>query len=172
MTADIEATICSHYRCKDYFMTQPNTILRAACFAIGALSEQTGVNIETIRYYERIGLLTKPARTAGGHRSYAAEHVAALTFIRRARELGFPLQTIRDLMRLNEGGACCETARDVTIGHRADVRRKIADLRKLERALSTLIDECQPTRWPDCPIMASLTAANHRIQATRFAERP
>lgn len=125
---------------------------------IGRLSELTAVHIETIRYYEKIGMLAKPQRTAGGHRSYAPEHVATLTFIRRGRELGFPLETIRQLMRLNEGGACCEKARDVTIGHRADVRRKIADLRKLARALSTLIDECQPTRWPDCPIMGALTA--------------
>lgn len=140
-------------------MTRPDTISRATCFAIGALSEQTGVNIETIRYYERIGLLAKPGRTAGGHRSYAPEHVATLNFIRRARELGFPLETIRDLMRLNEGGACCEKARDVTIGHRADVRRKIADLRKLDRALSALIDECHPTQQPSCPIMEALAAS-------------
>lgn len=125
---------------------------------IGRMAELTGVHIETIRYYEKIGMLAKPQRTAGGHRSYASEHVATLTFIRRGRELGFPLEAIRDLMRLNEGGACCERAREVTIGHRADVRRKIVDLSKLERALSTLIDECQPKRWPDCPIMDALSA--------------
>lgn len=139
-------------------MPRPNRTLRAACFAIGALSEQTGVNIETIRYYERIGLLAKPGRTAGGHRSYAPEHVATLTFIRRARELGFPLETIRDLFRLNKDGASCETARDVTIAHRADVRRKIADLRRLDRALSALIDECQPALQPSCPILEALSA--------------
>lgn len=139
---------------------------------IGRLAELTGVHIETIRYYEKIGMLARPQRTAGGHRSYAPEHVATLTFIRRGRELGFPLETIRDLIRLNEGGACCEKARDVTIGHHADVRRKIADLRKLERALSTLIDECQPTRWPDCPIMNALAASHDRIPAKRFGERP
>ena len=139
---------------------------------IGALSKLTGVHIETIRYYEKIGMLARPERTAGRHRSFAPGHIATLTFIRRARELGFPLETIRDLIRLNDGGTCCEKARDVTVAHRSEVRRKIADLRKLDRALSTLIDECQPTRWPDCPIMDALTARQHRIQATRFGERP
>ncbi|MEW5963012.1 MAG: helix-turn-helix domain-containing protein [Pseudomonadota bacterium] len=129
-----------------------------APLAIGRLADMTGVHIETIRYYEKIGMLPKPGRTAGGHRSYAPEHVARLSFIRRARELGFPLEAIRDLLRLNEQGACCERARDVTVAHRTDVRRKIADLRKLDRALSALIDECQPTRWPHCPIMDALTA--------------
>jgi MerR family mercuric resistance operon transcriptional regulator len=125
---------------------------------IGRLAEVSGVHVETIRYYEKIGMLAKPARSAGGYRNYAPEHVATLTFIRRGRELGFPLEAIRDLMRLNEGGVCCEKARAVTEAHRDDIRRKIADLRKLERALSTLIDECQPTRWPDCPIMGALSA--------------
>ncbi|CAN0465572.1 unnamed protein product, partial [Phaeothamnion confervicola] len=116
----------------------------------------TGVNIETIRYYEKIGMLAKPARSAGGYRQYAPEHVATLNFIRRGRELGFPLETIRDLLRLNDGGACCEKARAVTIEHLSDVRRKISDLKRLDRALSTLVDECQPNRWPECPIMEAL----------------
>ncbi|MGE0204686.1 MAG: MerR family DNA-binding protein [Hyphomicrobiaceae bacterium] len=153
-----EATICSRHRCKDNVMARPDTNLRATCLAIGVLSERTGVNIETTRCYERIGLLPKPDRTAGRHRSYAPEHVATLAFIRRARELGFPLETIRDLIRLNAEGACCETARDVTAAHRRDIRRKIADLRKLDRALSVLIDERHPGKQPSCPIMNALAA--------------
>ncbi len=123
---------------------------------IGRLAQVTGVHIETIRYYEKIGMLAKPARSAGGYRQYAPEHVATLNFIRRGRELGFPLETIRDLLRLNDGGACCEKARAVTIAHRDEVRRKIADLKRLDRALKGLIDECQPARWPECPIMEAL----------------
>ena len=64
---------------------------------IGRLAGITGVHIETIRYYEKIGMLAKPARSAGGYRHYAPEHVATLNFVRRGRELGFPLETIRDL---------------------------------------------------------------------------
>ena len=131
----------------------------ATPLTIGRLAEATGVHVETIRYYEKIGMLAKPARSAGGYRHYAPEHVATLNFIRRGRELGFPLETIRDLLRLNEGGACCETARAVTMAHRDEVRRKIADLKRLDRALNTLINECQPDRWPQCPIMDALSKA-------------
>ena len=130
-----------------------------ATLTIGRLAQVTGVHIETIRYYEKIGMLAKPARSAGGYRQYAPEHVATLNFIRRSRELGFPLETIRDLLRLNDDGACCEKARSVTVAHRDEVRRKIADLKRLERALSGLIDECQPARRPECPIMSALAGA-------------
>ena len=127
---------------------------------IGRLAALTGVHIETIRYYEKIGMLAKPDRSAGGYRQYSPVHVSSLNFIRRGRELGFTLGAIRDLIRLNEGGACCEKARNVTIEQRNEVRRKIVDLKRLDRALGTLVDECQPTRWPDCPIMDALSRNN------------
>ena len=133
----------------------------ATPLTIGRLAGVTGVHIETIRYYEKIGMLGKPARSAGGYRNYALEHVATLNFIRRGRELGFPLETIRDLIQLHEGGACCEKARSVTVAHRDEVRRKIADLKRLDRALNNLIGECQPARWPMCPILNAL----HRDRA-------
>ena len=129
----------------------------ATPLTIGRLAGVTGVHIETIRYYEKIGMLAKPARSAGGYRQYATEHVATLNFVRRDRDLGFPLETIRDLIQLNEGGACCEKARAVTVAHREEVRRKIADLKRLDRALNNLIDESQPNRWPECPIMDALS---------------
>lgn len=129
----------------------------ATPLTIGRLAEATGVHVETIRYYEKIDMLAKPARSSGGYRQYAPEHVATLNFIRRSRELGFPLETIRDLLRLNEGGACCEKARAVTIAHRDEIRRKITDLKHLDRALDNLIDECRPDRWPQCPIMDALS---------------
>ncbi len=74
-------------------------------FGIGALSTRTGVNIETIRYYEREGLLPHPPRTAGGHRSYSEDHLKRLTFIRRSRELGFSIAEIRGLLALVDGGS-------------------------------------------------------------------
>lgn len=132
----------------------------ASPLTIGRLAEATGVHVETIRYYEKIDMLAKPARSRGGYRQYAPEHVATLNFIRRGRELGFPLETIRDLLRLNEAGACCERARAVTIAHREEICRKIADLKRLQRALDNLIGECQPDRWPRCPIMDALSKAS------------
>lgn len=130
---------------------------KATPLTIGRLSGVTGVHIETIRYYEKIGMLAKPARSAGGYRHYAQEHVATLNFVRRSRELGFPLETIRDLIQLNAGGACREEVRAVTVAHRTEVRRKISDLKKLDRALSGLVDACAATRWPECPIMDALS---------------
>ena len=127
---------------------------------IGRLADLTGVHVETIRYYEKIGMLAKPDRSAGGYRQYSQLHVSSLNFIRRGREVGFTLEAIRDLIRLNEGGPCCERARNVTVEHRDEVRRKIADLKRLDRALSTLVDECQPSRWPECPIMDALSRNN------------
>ena len=88
---------------------------------IGKLAAQTGVNIETIRYYERVELLSAPARTDGGHRVYDADHVRRLTFIRRSRELGFSLDDIRTLLVLSDGKRDC-AARELTLRHLADVR--------------------------------------------------
>lgn len=124
---------------------------------IGALSRFSGVHTETIRYYEKIGLLPNPQRSPGGYRQYDPIHLATLTFIRRGRQLGFPLDTIRDLLRLNDTGACCEQVREVTVAHRSDVRRKIADLRRLDRALDDLIDACKPDRLSYCPILEALS---------------
>ncbi len=88
------------------------TASRGRNLSIGGLSQRTGVNIETIRYYERIGLLEKPPRTTGGHRSYALEHADRLRFIWRARELGFGIEDIRTLLLLSERGhASCAEAR-------------------------------------------------------------
>src|SRR5438270_5491618 len=94
---------------------------------IGELSRRTGCNIETIRYYESIGLLPRPDRL-GRYRQYDAASISSLAFIRRARGLGFTLDEIRALLRLSVGGgAACAEARDVAATHLADIRRRIAD---------------------------------------------
>jgi len=102
---------------------------------IGTLSSQSGVNVETIRYYERVGLLPTPARTRGGLRSYADDHMQRLVFIRRSRELGFSLKEIRMLLKLHDEGSrmCSSSAKDITAQHLINVRAKIASLKKLER---------------------------------------
>ena len=132
---------------------------RAKPLLIGSVSQMTGVNIETIRYYERAGLLPRPRRTEGRHRAYAESDVNRLNFIRRGRELGFSLNDIRTLLELSDHGAvaCCET-KDMTARHLADVRAKIRSLRKLERALKEMTDACRPGEQLSCPILDALSA--------------
>ena len=110
---------------------------------IGALSEQTGVNVETIRYYEREGLLPSAPRTAGGHRVFGEDHLRRLLFIRRSRELGFSGTEVRALLGLVDGGYTCDEVRDLTLRHLADVRAKIAGLRRLEKTLTTIASKCE-----------------------------
>jgi MerR family mercuric resistance operon transcriptional regulator len=137
-----------------------NTRSRVDAVTIGKLSDRTGVNIETIRYYERVGLLPAPPRSAGRHRLYDAAHLQRLSFIRRSRELGFSLDEIRMLLGLadNADMACADT-REMTLRHLADVRGKIASLRKLERALKSMTDACQPGSQSSCPILDTLNAS-------------
>src|SRR5262245_58236648 len=109
---------------------------RPGTLSIGQLSRLSGVNIETVRYYERIKMLPAPPRTASGRRMFDSTHVRALAFIRRARELGFSLKQIRALMRL--GGpekATCREVRHVASHHLEHIRAKLGDLKRLERLL-------------------------------------
>lgn len=130
--------------------------------SIGELSMRTEVNIETIRYYEKVGLLPAPGRTEGRHRVYGPPHVARLTFVRRSRELGFSLEEIRSLFRLVNGGhSSCSDVQAVTLEHLEDVRKKIADLQRLERTLSQVVSRCQGGSVPDCPIVEALYAPAH-----------
>jgi MerR family mercuric resistance operon transcriptional regulator len=124
---------------------------------IGALSKSTGVNIETIRYYERISVMPKPPRSAAGHRVYNAEHFKRLGFIKRSRELGFTLDEVRALLSLVDGGDySCDEVRALTLKHRAGVRKKIKDLRRLETILTEISAKCVGGDIPDCPIIEAL----------------
>jgi MerR family mercuric resistance operon transcriptional regulator len=126
---------------------------------IGELSRRTGCNIETIRYYERIGLLRRPARTEGGFRRYSASELKRLAFIRRARDLGFSLDEVRALLRLaDDRGHSCAEVRDLAAGHLGDVRAKIADLKKMERILHKMVLQCADGTLPECPLIESLSA--------------
>ena len=138
-------------------MARSNTSPRVRTISIGALSERTGVNIETIRYYERIGLLPAPPRSEGRHRLYDGVHCRRLSFIRRARELGFSLGQTRELLGLQRGHALtCGEVKALTELHILDVRQKIRDLRRLDRVLSELAAQCRSDRVPDCPILDAL----------------
>lgn len=126
-------------------------------FGIGVLSDRTGVNIETIRYYEREGLLPDPPRTAGGHRSYGEDHLKRLTFIRRSRELGFSMAEIRDLLALVDGGSyTCGEVKALTIDHAKNVREKIVDLQRMEKMLDAISSQCEGGSIPECPIIDAL----------------
>ncbi|WP_454062463.1 MerR family transcriptional regulator [Candidatus Nitrospira salsa] len=124
---------------------------------IGTLSKQTGCNIETIRYYERIGLLPKPRRTEGRHRLYTRDQLKRLVFIRRSRELGFSLNEIRALLRLVDGKRyTCQEVKTIMEKHLGEVREKISDLRRLQKTLNTISSQCEGGVVPDCPIIEAL----------------
>lgn len=130
------------------------TSSRAENLPIGALSKRSGVNIETIRYYERIKMLSAPPRTASGRRLYGATDVRVLAFIRRSRELGFSLDEIRALLRLGAPGtASCREVKRIASHHLQDIRTKISDLAKLERLLAKTVARCSGNKVPDCPVL-------------------
>lgn len=124
---------------------------------IGALAKRTGTNAETIRYYERIGLLPAPARTAGGYRLYGSEHLKRLTFVRQARALGFSLDEVRRLLGLAASRKrSCDAARRVAEAHLADVRAKIAVLRTMEQVLTGTVARCAAGLGTSCPLIDAL----------------
>lgn len=138
-------------------MDQARLSALAPRLPIGELSRRTGCNVETIRYYERAGILPRPARSEGGHRMYGTAHVMRLGFVRRARELGFTLDEVRALLRLidQEDYACAE-ARDIAARHLEAVRARLADLQRMEQALSGLIACCDDGAPPYCPLLEAL----------------
>lgn len=124
---------------------------------IGALARESGCKVETIRYYERVGLMPKPARTGGGHRMYSESQMRRLSFIRRARELGFTIDAVRVLLGLVDGeGRTCAEVEAISRRHLDDVRAKIADLLTMETVLAGMVAECKGGAVPDCPVIEAL----------------
>ena len=124
---------------------------------IGALSKQSGVNIETIRYYEKIGVMPAPLRSAGGYRMYSSDHLKRLGFVRRGRQLGFSLDELRGLLHLVDGHAyTCAEVHALTLQHLGEVRRKIADLRRLQKVLAEMAAQCTEDLVPECPVIDAL----------------
>ena len=137
--------------------------------SIGQLSKRCAVNIETIRYYERIGLLPEPPRSAGGYRQYAPAHMARLGFIRRGRQLGFSLDDIRELLALDQRqvsdqGDPCLDAQQIAARHIAALDEKVADLQRLRVALADIEHGCRHNRQQNsegaCPLIDSLRSAS------------
>ena len=135
-------------------------------FTIGELSRRTAVNIETIRYYERIGLLARPPRTRTGHRSFGTESCRTLAFIKRCREIGFGLDDIRNLLSLRDNKGACMDVRMIAARHLEGVQAKIHDLAKLERVLAQAIAACPNDKSPACPVLDSLDNGRSRTDTT------
>ena len=128
----------------------------------GRLAKLTGCNAETIRYYENIGVLPPPPRSAGGHRVYSDEHARRLAFVRRSRELGFSLEQVRGLLVLADAGNdSCAEVKAITLDHAALIRHKIADLRKMQRVLTEIAARCDDGAVPVCPIIEALYGDSH-----------
>jgi MerR family mercuric resistance operon transcriptional regulator len=132
-----------------------------AALPIGELSRRSGVNIETIRYYERINVLPAPPRTANGRRVYGPAETRTLAFIRRSRELGFTLDEIRALLALSaeNGQGACAVVSEIATSHLAEVRAKIADLKTMESVLADAVRRCDAGEAPGCPLIDALWRA-------------
>jgi MerR family mercuric resistance operon transcriptional regulator len=127
--------------------------------SIGGLAGAAGVNVETIRFYQRKGLMPEPDRPYGSIRRYGESDLARLRFIRSAQRLGFSLDEIAELLKL-EDGAHCEEARTLAQHKLEDVRRRLSDLRHMESALTQLVEHCSANRGKvTCPLIASLQDA-------------
>ncbi len=133
--------------------------MQASDFTIASVARAAGVGVETVRYYERRGLIAKPARPAAAYRRYGHDHVARIRFIRRAQELGFTLDEIATLLAL-EDGADRRSIRRIAAARLEEIRRRIADMQRMARALTHLLHECESQgKAPHCPIIAAITSA-------------
>jgi MerR family mercuric resistance operon transcriptional regulator len=125
---------------------------------IGRLADEAGVNVETIRYYQRRGLMTEPDKPISGHRRYAADAIKRVHFIKRAQVLGFTLEEISSLLELDEARACADT-RELAARKLEVIENKLADLKAMRKALIALLRQCDTgTTKGRCPIIHALAA--------------
>ena len=135
---------------------------------VGVLAERSGVGVETIRFYEREGLLPAPARSSAGYRMYAQETVERVRFIRRAKELGFTLEEILELLALKvTHGKSCHSVRNRALAKLGDMDRKLKDLRQMRKALNAVVQRCSGEEGiDDCTILDALSTGPVRPKAT------
>lgn len=132
--------------------------LGADMLTIGHLARKTGTKVETIRFYEKSGLLPAPGRTDGNYRAYERTHLERLSFIRRARDLGFSLDQIRQLLSLaDDRNQPCAAVDAIASEHRREVERKIRDLQSLKAELDSIVDQCGFGTVAECRIIESLS---------------
>ncbi|WP_119273650.1 MerR family transcriptional regulator [Taklimakanibacter deserti] len=138
-------------------MSRNSTKPHGESHTIGELAALSGVRVETIRYFERIGLLTPPERTTGGHRLFSAADLARLNFVRRAREIGFSQREVRTLLSLSSGElTSCDEVKTLAENHLAVIRGKIRDLQRLDQLLSSTIAQCTGGKVPKCPVIEAI----------------
>jgi len=136
---------------------------------IGELAKRTGVKVPTIRFYEQIGLLAAPPRTDGNQRRYGKAEIDRLNFVRHARELGFEVEDIRELLSMSsEPQASCHHVDSIAKNHLFEIERRIASLLALKGELNRMINECDRGRICDCRIIEAL--ADHSLCATDHAK--
>jgi len=124
------------------------------------IARATGCNLETIRYYEKVGIMPDPPRTANGYRCYDDTHVRRLKFVMRSRDLGFSLEEIRGLLGLvDDRSQTCAQVQSVAEAHLEDVQAKIADLTRIERVLSKTVARCTGDAAPECAVIDALLEA-------------
>jgi MerR family mercuric resistance operon transcriptional regulator len=124
-------------------------------FTIGKLAEYAGVNVETIRYYQRRGLLDEPAKPLGGYRRYPADAARRVRFVKRAQALGFTLEEVAGLLKLESAHACADS-RELAAHKLALIEQKVAELSAMQKGLAALVDECDKGRQRECPIIQRL----------------
>lgn len=140
--------------------------LSASELTIGAVAQAAGVNVETIRFYQRKGLLPEPDKPYGSIRRYAQQDVARVRFVKAAQRLGFSLEEVGTLLRLQDG-THCRKAQALATDKLSDVRARLADLRRIEAALAAMIDACgsAPARV-SCPLIAALQSESAPAEAS------
>lgn len=138
---------------------------------IGELAIRAGCNIETVRFYERSGLMPEPGRTASGHRVYGHRLLQRLVFIRRARDLDFSLENIRELLlHVDRDDVDCADVQSFAVGHLERIEHRIADLDRMRRALKSLMADCQ-SDGPGCAIIDALFDAGYPLPVGGAAEQ-
>ncbi|GAA4216926.1 helix-turn-helix domain-containing protein [Sphingomonas endophytica] len=141
-----------------------------AVLTIGDLGKATNTKVETVRYYERIGLLPKPVRSSGNYRTYGAAELGRLSFIRRARDLGFSLDQVRALLSLSDDRTCdCAGVDRIANEHLREVDRKLADLTALRRELKAVIESCDGGTVAECRIIEALAPSADGRKSSRMA---
>ncbi len=124
---------------------------------IGRVAEHSGVPAKTIRYYEEIGLISKPERTPSGYREYDDRDVEVLRFVSRARGLGFSIKGVKNLLTLyNDRGRASADVKNIALEHVDEIERKMAELDSIRRTLLHLADKCHGDERPECPILQEL----------------
>lgn len=130
-------------------------------YYIGAVAEMTGLNVETIRYYETVGVISAPRRASNRYRLYSGMHVERLLFVKRCRELGFSLDDAKSLLQLADASdRTCRQVGDIAERRLTEVRSKISNLRRMEKVLAAFVDNCPRDARPECPIIATLSGGS------------